>query len=112
MPAVTTNLGVGAAITDAVPAAAGARLLGEGDTAECDGRGDGTDGPLEQLTVNITRRSSFALNLISKLTGDTRTDTVNRALQVYAYLGQVTAHGGSVYVRPTAGTRIGRLEVL
>ena len=41
---------------------------------------------LTRLTVNLTERSSRALELAVNDTGDSRTDTVNRALQVYAYL--------------------------
>jgi hypothetical protein len=58
-----------------------------------DGRGT------ERVTVNLTARSSAALELAAALTGDTRTDTINRALQVYAYLEQLVEGGGSVHVR-------------
>jgi hypothetical protein len=68
-------------------------------------------GPLERVTVNLTRSTSRALDLAAKLTGDTKTDTVNRALQVYAYLERVTARGGSVYVREAAEAGLELLEV-
>lgn len=32
-------------------------------------------------------------------TSDTKTDSINRAIQVYAYLEEVTARGGAIYVR-------------
>jgi uncharacterized protein (DUF1778 family) len=57
------------------------------------------DDSLEQVTVNLTKRASQALHQAAELTQDTRTDTVNRALQVYAFLEQVIAQGGTVYVR-------------
>ena len=60
---------------------------------------------------NLTGRASRALDLATELTGDTKTDTVNRALQVYAYLEQVTARGGSVYVREAAEAELERLKV-
>jgi hypothetical protein len=41
---------------------------------------------LRRVTVNLTERSSNALDLAIDLKHDTLTDTVNRALQVYAYL--------------------------
>jgi hypothetical protein len=69
------------------------------------------NGPLERITVNVTRRASRALDLATKLTGDSKTDTVNRALQVYAYVEQVTADGGSVYVRAGANTELELLKV-
>jgi hypothetical protein len=75
------------------------------------GRVNGRGGHFERLTVNITRRASRALDLLTKLTGDTKTDSVNRALQVYAYMEQVTAHGGSVYIRRANGSRLERLKV-
>ena len=39
-----------------------------------------------KLTVKLVPRSKDAMEVASVLTGDSRTDTVNRALQVYAYL--------------------------
>lgn len=59
-------------------------------------------GPLERVTVNLTARASRALEQAAQITGDTKTDTINRALQVYAYLEQVTQDGGAIYVRESA----------
>jgi hypothetical protein len=67
--------------------------------------------PLERVTVNVTGRAAHALDLVAELTGDTKTDALNRALQIYAYLEQVTARGGSVYVRKAAGAEPELLEV-
>ena len=75
------------------------------------GRGDGAGEPAERVTVNVTGRAFRALVLAADLTGDTRTDTLNRALQVYAYLGQVTSRGGFVYVREAADSELELLEV-
>jgi hypothetical protein len=55
--------------------------------------------PLERVTVNLTPRSSKALREAVELTGDTKTDAINRALQIYAFLEGVWSSGGSVYVR-------------
>ena len=66
------------------------------------GRGNGSNGPLERITVNLTGRASRALDLATELTGDTRTDTVNRALQVCVCPEQVTARGGTAYARDAA----------
>jgi hypothetical protein len=35
------------------------------------------------------------------LTGDTKTDSINRALTVYAYIAQVLEQGGSITVQDT-----------
>jgi hypothetical protein len=42
----------------------------------------------------MTRSSRRALGLAVELTGDTKTDIINRALQIYAYLEQVSAPAG------------------
>jgi hypothetical protein len=81
------------------------------DSTRSGGRGNGSNGPLERITVNLTGRASRALDLATELTGDTKTDTVNRALQVYAYMEQITARGGSVYVREAEGSELERLKV-
>jgi hypothetical protein len=56
-------------------------------------------GPLERVTVNLTPRSSRALNETVERNGDTKTDTINRALQIYAFIEEIWHNGGSVYVR-------------
>jgi hypothetical protein len=42
--------------------------------------------PLHKITANYIPRSIAALDLATELTGDTQTDTLNRAIQIYAYL--------------------------
>jgi hypothetical protein len=75
------------------------------------GRGSGSNGPLERLTVNLTGRASRALDLATDLTGDTKTDAVNRALQVYAYMEQIVTRGGSIYVREAEGSELERIKL-
>lgn len=55
-----------------------------------------------RITVNLTARADAALDTAVALSGDTQTDTINRALSVYAYIEQVRANGGALYVRPDA----------
>ena len=74
------------------------------------GRGGG-NGPLERITVNLIARASRALQKLSDLTGDSKTDSINRALQVYAYLEEVNAQGGAVYVRESADAELERLKM-
>lgn len=74
-------------------------------------RNRGGGGSLERVTVNLTSRSARALDLVISLTGDSKTDTINRALQIYAYLEQVTAEGGSIYVREATGAELERLKI-
>lgn len=54
---------------------------------------------LERVTVNLVPRASAALELATGLSQDSKTDTINRALQVYAFLLQAKEAGGGVYVR-------------
>lgn len=82
----------------------------ERDGAKGAGR-SGSGGPLERVTVNLTARASRALELATELTGDTKTDTINRALQIYAFLEQVSAGGGSIYVREAPDAELERLKV-
>lgn len=60
---------------------------------------DSGGGPLERVTVNLTYRTSQALQLLMKLTGASKTDAINRALQLSAFLEEIDANGGAVYVR-------------
>src|SRR5262249_53582147 len=74
-------------------------------------RRDHGGGPLERVTVNLIARASRALQLVSDLTGDSKTDSINRALQVYAYLEEVTANGGAIYVRESSDSELQRLKM-
>jgi hypothetical protein len=61
--------------------------------------GQRTNAPLARVTANLTARSTRALEQVVAITGDSQTDAINRALQVYAYLEQILAEGGEVYTR-------------
>jgi hypothetical protein len=74
-------------------------------------RGGGGRG-LERITVNLTSRSSSALELAVEMCGDTKTDTINRAIQIYAYLERVIRDGGSVHVREQDGAELERLRIV
>ena len=54
---------------------------------------------LQRLTVNLIPRAHKALLLAAALTGDNRTNTVNRALQFYAYAEYIASKGGNILVR-------------
>jgi hypothetical protein len=66
---------------------------------------------LERVTVNLTPAAYRALERAVRLTGDTRTDTINRALQVYAYLEEITQGSGSIYVRTAPDAEPQRLRI-
>jgi hypothetical protein len=65
---------------------------------------------LERVTVNLTPRSARALELATQLSGDSKTDVFNRAIQVYAYLEQAISEGGSVHVQESADSAPERLK--
>lgn len=66
---------------------------------------------MEQITVNLTPRSQQALAEAVERSGDSETDTVNRALQIYNYLDELWRNDGAVYVRQQAGAELERLRV-
>jgi hypothetical protein len=67
---------------------------------------------LQRITVNLTPRSWQALDHAVKQTGDSQTDTINRALQVYSYLANITENDGTVYVRDAGSDELERLHII
>ncbi len=68
-------------------------------------------GPLERVTVNLTPRSSRALDSTVAMTGDSKTDTINRAVQVYELVEEIMKAGGALYIRPHAEAELERLRI-
>jgi hypothetical protein len=81
------------------------------DTPKPTGRDHGGHNPLERVTVNLVARASQALQSASDLTGDSKTDTINRALQVYAYLEEIISEGGAIYVRESKDSELMQLKM-
>ena len=67
-------------------------------------------GPLERVTVNLTPRSVKALEEVVAITQDTKTDVINRSVQVYAYLEKIMQGGGTVYLREAESSDLERLK--
>lgn len=67
-------------------------------------------GSLERVTVNLTTRSARALELATQLTGDSKTDAINRAIQIYAYLEHILSKDGSIHIRESEGAEPERLK--
>ena len=57
----------------------------------------------ERLTVNLTERSIKSVVLAAAITGDSKTDMVNRALQLYAYVMNARREGKSLILREPGG---------
>lgn len=53
----------------------------------------------DRVTVNLTPRGARALEEAVALTGDNKTDTVNRALQFYNFIEQAVSAGGDLLLR-------------
>ncbi|GAA2647860.1 hypothetical protein GCM10010425_68270 [Streptomyces spororaveus] len=79
-----------------MPRSAGTTV--DGGRPAASGRGTS---PLDRVTVNLTARASRSLDRAVELTGDSKTDSINRALSLYAYIEQVLSDGGSVFVQET-----------
>lgn len=69
-------------------------------------------GSHERLTVNLTEKTSTALAAAVAATGDSKTDSINKALPMYALLQTVQAAGGAIYLRERDGAELERLRVL
>lgn len=82
--------------------------VGPGTGNSTSGRGHGS---LERVTVNLTPRSSRALMAVVDLTGDSRTDAINRAIQVYHYIEDVLEAGGEVLIKPKDSSEVERLRI-
>jgi hypothetical protein len=81
------------------------------DSTTTNTRAGGAGGSgLERVTVNLTVRSVEALEGLVSLTGDTKTDAINKALQVYSYLQNLMNTGGALYVREADGAELERLR--
>jgi hypothetical protein len=81
----------------------------DGNTTNTRTGGAGGSG-LERVTVNLTARSVEALESLVHLTADTKTDAINKALQVYSYLQNLMNTGGALYVREAEGAELERLR--
>jgi hypothetical protein len=66
---------------------------------------------LTKVTLNLTPKAAQAVLKVAELTGDTRTDIINRAVQVYAEIEQVFAKGGELYVRPEKDADVQQLKI-
>jgi hypothetical protein len=80
------------------------------DLSPATGRSGGSH--VERVTVNLNTRASEALEQVANLTGETKTDAINRALQVYALLHQLQDDGGAFYTRERGAKELERLRIL
>ena len=50
------------------------------------------------MSANFLPRAMIALDAAAEVTGDTQTDCLNRAIQVYAYVEKLRADGKEIHV--------------
>lgn len=74
--------------------------------------GDGGGGSPTRVTVNLIPRASRALQRLADLTEDSKTDIINRALQLYCYVEESTSNGGEVYIRESKDSEPRLLKML
>ncbi|MET0417286.1 MAG: hypothetical protein ABW022_14840 [Actinoplanes sp.] len=60
-------------------------------------------GSLTKLTANMNERSMTALAAAAETTGFSRTDCLNRAIQLYAYIEKLRRDGGRLLVQNPEG---------
>lgn len=59
---------------------------------------------LQRVTVNLVSKSAASLDRLSVSTGLSKTDVINRALQVYDFIDSETEAGKQILVRAADGT--------
>jgi hypothetical protein len=64
------------------------------------------------VTVNLTEKTSHALDDTVRITGDSRTDSINKALVLFGLLQRVQDQGGAIYIREKDGAELERLRLL
>lgn len=83
------------------------------DVRNSDGNNDrGGGSSLERVTVNLTTRSVAAMERISELTGETKTDAINKALQFYGHIQEFIDSGGALYMRDPGSDELERIKLL
>jgi hypothetical protein len=67
---------------------------------------------LERVTVNLIPRASDSLREGMELTGHSKTDYINRAIQVYEYIADVMSNGGAVLIREPGEDQMSQIKFL
>jgi hypothetical protein len=80
-------------------------------TTDQTGTSQTAGGGPERVTVNLSHRASAALTSVVELTGDSKTDSISRALLLYSMLHELQHDGGAIYLRENSGD-LERLRIL
>ncbi|MFI9569512.1 hypothetical protein [Streptomyces rishiriensis] len=57
----------------------------------------------ERFTVTLIATAAQAVATLMRLTGLSKTDVINRAVQIYAFLAQQMAEGKEIFLRDEEG---------
>lgn len=72
---------------------------------------NGDRSALTRVTVNLTARSVAAMERITALTTDTKTEAINRSLQFYGSIQEFLDTGGQLYMRDPGSNDLERIKV-
>jgi hypothetical protein len=79
--------------------------------SKVDGEARSNGSSLERITVNLTPKSVEAMTTIATLTGETKTDAINAALQFYGHIREFLSSGGALYMRDAGSTELERIKI-
>jgi hypothetical protein len=77
-----------------------------------DSSGTSSGGGLTRVTVNLTRQAVAALDELSEGTGYSKTDTINRALQVSALVHEIMRRSGGSLQIVNADGQVERVHIV
>lgn len=80
--------------------------------ADDGGTGRAMGNGLTRVNVNLTRKAMVALESLSDSTGYSKTDTINRALQVYHLIQGLLDKDGGLVIRPPDSETEVKLHIL
>lgn len=63
-----------------------------------------------RVTVNLSERSARALRGLVGLTGETKTEAINKAIQVYELVQAAQSEGGGLYIRENKDSDLVRVR--
>jgi hypothetical protein len=92
-------------VTDFIPATSGLTAAA-GPHQGTEKQSKRQQSELTKVSANFVPRAMAALDLASEITGDSRTDVLNRAVQVYAYFAKMTEEGNLIFAEnPVTGAK-------
>ena len=86
-----------------MPAKGTSNVVDRGAQDGAPDRGDDGPRPVQRVTVNLSARAVDALDEITELTGDTKTEAINKALQTYALVQHAQSAGGGAWLQDRDG---------